>query len=416
MMRSRICLAQPVDLPSPAPLAPDVPSARHGNPATPEDPTATPASLSRMPLFSQVSQDYIDMRIAADGEDHKEIKYLRLRRRTWLGIIKDKPVDEIKPSDMQRYVNEMQYWPANVTKRAGMEGASVKEILAANRDGSLPSITRKTLEDGYVANIKTMIRHGMVEHDYRDPIAGMRIRWPQRLALSRPREEIGIDVINETFRLGVKSGLLAEAILPLLAYTTSRRLGLLCYLRGDDIRMKHGVYIAQTEGIVCDKGVWKRVPIKTSDSLSFFVLHNKIVEIGLVDWMMRQEGFVFEALQEYKDPAKEGSKYMNRLLVAAGAAGDNVEVFHCFRHGEIDHMRQKRIDSRARRLQAGHELGDEHEKYGLRSIPAAECRRLARMKLPKDIDWSVFDGLDFDKLAATRRGSGGRPHKIVSAE
>jgi integrase len=351
-------LPRPTELPSPAPMtAPDV-SARHDVPSTPEGPATPPVLLSRMPLFSKVSQDYIDMRIAADGEDHKEIKYLRLRRRTWLGIIGDKPVDEIKPSDMQRYVNEMQCWPANVTKRAGMVNVSVKEILEANKDRHIAPLNRKTLEDGYVANVKTMIRHGMLEYDYRDPIAGMRIRWPSQLAPSRPREAIGADVINATFQLGVASGLLAEAILPLLAYTTSRRLGLLCFLRGEDIRPKHGVYVAQTGGIVCDKGSWKRVPYKTTDSLAFFVLHDKLVETGLVDWMMRQEGFIFEALQEYKDPAKETSKYMNRLLRRAGAAGDNIEVFHCFRHGEIDNMRQRRIDPRARRLQSGHELGD----------------------------------------------------------
>lgn len=85
--------------------------------------------------------------------------------------------------------------------------------------------------------------------------------------------------------VAIRSGLyavrksIAEAILPLLAYTASRRLGLLCYLRGEDIRLKHSVYAAQTEGIVCDKGVWKRVPIKTPGSLSFFVLHNKLVGV-----------------------------------------------------------------------------------------------------------------------------------------
>jgi hypothetical protein len=38
------------------------------------------------------------------------------------------------------------------------------------------------------------------------------------------------------------------------------------------------------------------------------------------------------------------------------------------------------------------------------------------MKLPKEIDWSVFGGLDFDKLAAARRGPDSRPRKIASAE
>jgi hypothetical protein len=43
-------------------------------------------------------------------------------------------------------------------------------------------------------------------------------------------------------------------------------------------------------------GVWKRVPIKTADSMTFFVLHEKLSEIGFVDWASRQPGFIFEAI------------------------------------------------------------------------------------------------------------------------
>jgi hypothetical protein len=67
------------------------------------------------------------------------------------------------------------------------------------------------------------------------------------------------------------------------------------------------------------------------------------------------------------------------------------------------------MQGRAVRLQAGHELGDVHEKYGFGALSAAECRRLARLPLPKEINWRVFRGLDFDALAAHRRGPGRRP-------
>jgi hypothetical protein len=68
-------------------------------------------------------------------------------------------------------------------------------------------------------------------------------------------------------------------------------------------------------------------------------------------------------------------------------------------------MREHSVDSRARRLQAGHTLSDEREKYGLKSIVAAECRRLASAEITKNIDWSIFKNLDFDKRAAARRSS-----------
>ena len=58
----------------------------------------------------------------------------------------------------------------------------------------------------------------------------------------------------------------------MLAKLTSRRLGLLTYLQGSDIRKRDGVWIAQTNGIVevedpeTKKRTWQHVPIKTEES------------------------------------------------------------------------------------------------------------------------------------------------------
>jgi hypothetical protein len=46
-----------------------------------------------MPTFSRVSQEYIDMRIEADGADHKDVRYLKLRRQLFLEVIGDLPVN-----------------------------------------------------------------------------------------------------------------------------------------------------------------------------------------------------------------------------------------------------------------------------------------------------------------------------------
>src|SRR5690606_21794034 len=102
------------------------------------------------------------------------------------------------------------------------------------------------------------------------------------------REQIGTDIVNRVFELGKASGLLLDTMLPALARLTARRLGLLIFLRGSDIRRKHGVYVAQTGGIICVDGAWRRVPIKTDASAGFFVLHNFLAEIGYIEWAMDQ--------------------------------------------------------------------------------------------------------------------------------
>lgn len=362
-------------------------------------------SLGRMPTFGEVSQSYIDMRIESDGEHHKDIGYLRLRRKTFIDIVGDRPVDRYRPLDLQTYVSEMQYWPANQTKRKEFSGLDTREILEANRDRHLVPLSQKTLQDGYVANVKTMMRWGMQSHAYADPFAGVRLRYPKMLVPSSIREGLSAEIINRVFAEGVRSGYLDLAMLPILALVTSRRLGLLLYLRGSDIRRKDGVWIAQTSGlIVQDDAPAELVPFKTRESTSYFVLHEFFEKIGFIEWARKRPGFIFEAAHIPKDPAGAASKNLNRLLVKCGAIGDNKEVFHCFRHAAIDANRDSALKPRSVRLQAGHETGaDTHEGYGRKELLSSERELIAKMALPSEIDWSVFNKLDFDRLAAKRR-------------
>ncbi len=267
------------------------------------------------------------------------------------------------------------------------------------------------MRDGYVSAIKTMMKFGMADHEYHDPFARGVLRYPATLAMSKPRAEITLDVLNKCFELGVASGCLDTAMLPLLAGLTSRRLGLLLYLRGSDIRNRDGVWVAQTAGIVFDGQRWRRAPIKTQDSMTFFVLHEFLDEIGFIEWARAQEDrWLFAAAHERSDPAKYMSQLVNRLLKRAGAAGGNTEVFHSLRGDAIATMRSKNVDGRTRRLQAGHAVGlDEHELYGFRSLSHEQCVKLARLELDPRLDRSVFLGLDFDALSKARRARGRPP-------
>ena len=364
------------------------------------------AAANAQPTYGAISQAYIDMRKKNDGEDHPDIASLELRRKTFIDLLGDRPIDQYYPSDLQSYVAEMQWWPGNVTKRSVMEGMSTRQILDESKRQNLPPMALKTIQDGYVTNIRTMGRHRMQDLRYRDPFAGAKIVWPQRYRRAQPREELGTKLINRIFRSGVGSKLLDETMLPPFAKLTSRRLGLLVYMRGSDIREKHGVFVAQTDGIVETAEGWTRVPYKTTESLTFFVIHNFFVEIGWVDWMMKRgDGWIFEAAHEHSDPSKYESKVMGRLLKRNGAKAGR-EVFHNLRGEAIDTMRHAKVESRSRRLQAGHELTSIHDKYSFEALSEEECQHLATLPLPKGIDWDIFKGLDFDALAAKRRDRG----------
>jgi hypothetical protein len=122
----------------------------------------------------------------------------------FLHLIGDRPVDHYTPKHLQDYVSLMKAWPANSTKRKEFAGMTTQEVLFSNRDLHLKPLSRKSLQDGYVANIRTMMRHEMIEKGYRDPFAGVRPRYPSTAAPPVAREEIGADVINRTFEIGIK--------------------------------------------------------------------------------------------------------------------------------------------------------------------------------------------------------------------
>ncbi|WP_237481806.1 hypothetical protein [Lichenibacterium dinghuense] len=142
--------------------------------------------------------------------------------------------------------------------------------------------------------------------------------------------------------------------------------------------------------------------------MTYFVLHDFLSKIGFVEWAMKQEEFLFAKAHTYPDPSKEASRVMNKLMRSCGAAGRQADVFNSLRGDAIKDMRDANVQDRTRRLQAGHELNNDHDKYGHRALSAEACRQLATEPLPVEIEPEVFMGLDFDALAAGRR-TRGRP-------
>lgn len=360
---------------------------------------------STKPLFSVVAANYIALRETARGKGDKDVRIARARLDLFLELIGDHPVDTYSGTDLQAYVELMQYWPGDNNQRD--IDASPFDVIENNRDLHLQPVALKTLKEGYVSVVKSAIRSGLTAHDYQDPFAGAALHYPSTSAAPVSAEPLSAKRISEIFRVGVEMGKMHYAMLPLLGHLTGRRLGLLVHLTGNDFREKFDqVWVAQTAGIMNINGQWKRVPIKTNASMTFFVLHEFLKEIGFIDWAVAQEHrFIFPGLMKLKNPSKSGSSYMQRLFEKAGVVvGDRREVFHSLRGGNIEDMRDAKVDTRDRKLQAGHQIGaDEHELYGFRSIPEKRAREIAKMPLNADIDYTVFTGLDFDRLAANDR-------------
>lgn len=367
---------------------------------------------SRLPLLSEIADEYFDARAIKVGKDNKDLQTARNRLALFIELIGDHPVDTYSGADLQAYIALMAHLPALARHRPA--GLSPWEILAANADLRYRPLKRSALEDGYVSIAKTVIGSRTIEYGYDNPLLGVKVRYPDTAAPAQATEPLSTRQLTDVFRAGVDGGLLDEAMLPLLGNLTGRRLGLLVHLTGNDLREKYpGVWVAQTSGIVLSpEGLWKRVPIKTEQSTTFFVLHDLLREVGFIDWARAQgDAFLFPALTGLKDPSKQASTYMQRLFRKAGIAGQRQEVFHSLRGGHIELMRDNKVDPRDRRLQAGHKLEEEHDLYGFRSISEVRARELAHASLNPEVDYSMFKGLNFHRLANARRTRGRRPGK-----
>ncbi|QKV18989.1 hypothetical protein [Oricola thermophila] len=374
-----------------------------------EDRRFVPRPASSLPRFSEVAEAYFASWAVQAGENSKDIRTARRRAALFTELIGDHPIDTYKAGDLQAYVRLLQFWPGDNNKRP--EGKSAREIIEDNRDLHLKPISLSSLKNGYVWIVRTVVSHGAQEHDFRNLFDKVRLHYPRTAARPKSSQPLSAAAISSIFRTGVESGLLDEAMLPLLGHLTGRRLGLLVHLTGNDIREKYpGVWVAETDGIVKQNGVWKRVPFKTDASTRFFVLHGFLEEIGFIEWARAQgDRFLFAELMKLKDPSKSASSYMQRLFLRAGIEKGRREVFHSLRAGNIEDMRDAKIDPRDRRMQAGHTVGtDEHDNYGFKAISETRAREMVRLPLNPEIDYSVFRGLDFEKMARKKRANGKR--------
>ncbi|MEX6506441.1 hypothetical protein [Jiella sp. M17.18] len=369
-----------------------------------------PRRPSTMPHFSEVSEEYLAARESAKSGKNKDIGTARFRRDLFIELIGDHRVDTYDASDLQAYIHLLSFWPAEEKDRT--PGWTARQIIDANRDRHLKPMKLKTMKDGYVGIVRSAINYKAASFGYADPFHRAVLRYPDTAAPPRSAEPLSAEKISRLFRVGVEGGILDEAMLPLLGHLTGRRLGLLIHLQGQDIREKYrGVFVAESPGVTRIGGVWKRVPFKTDASTNFFVLHPFLKEIGFIDWAMDQgENFLFPEIMRLVDPSKSASSYMQRLFEKAGIEKGQGEVFHSLRGGNIDEMREEKVDGRIRRLQVGHAVGsDEHEGYGRRTLSEKSAILLANLPLNPEIDFSVFRGLNFGVMAKRKRSRGRRP-------
>nr|CAD6420516.1 putative integrase/resolvase recombinase protein [Rhizobium sp. Q54] len=388
-----------------------------GTPASKLDRRYVDRPPSSKPLFSVVASEYLANRRASKSDGNRDIDTAEIRLNLFAELIGDHPVDTYTGTDLQAFIYLMGDWPKH--KKDQPANLTARQIIELTSQTDAERLAEKTLREGYIAVVKAAVHSGMTSYDYKSPFAGATLKYPETARTSVATEPLSYKKTERLLAVGAASEFLDEVMLPLLSLLTGRRLGLLIHLCGSDFREKfQGVWIAQTSGIVLIDGRWKRVPVKTPASTSFFVLHRFLVEIGFVEWAQSKgDEFLFPELIRLADPSRSASSYMGRLMKRAGVKQGKGEVFHSLRGAYISESRDQKVEKRDRQLQVGHEIGDdEHDKYGFKTLTEKQARMLANLPLNPEIDLSMFHGLDFNKLYAAERTRGRKPNAKPKAE
>jgi hypothetical protein len=360
------------------------------------------------PLFSVAGEAYHEKLTRAkgnkkSGKRYREPGYVLHRKNAFLQLMEDKPVDMYSEEDIQNFVNEIQFLDPNYDNREDYDITRIKEFIAENKEQDGPRLSYNTIHNNYLPRIFAIIRHGCKMGKVRYPLDDCKIVYAPEVP--KPRNQIPADysTLNRIFRKGVATGVLLDTLLPPLGYVVGRRLGILTYLHRDHIRPYHGSYIVAPRDVIVEHNSRLIVPFKTLESLQFYVLNDKFVEWGLVDWMLKQEGFIFKQLHESaEDPAGAASKRMKRLF--KGEADPALyQTFHALRHGrkneDIDHQ----LAPAASRMQAGRAAANVDDLYGQGHITPNQVRMIANAPLAPEIDWSIFRNLNWDQIGRTSR-------------
>lgn len=294
--------------------------------------------------------------------------------------------------------------PANLNKRPDFDMARLNEIIDANEAGKGAGLAQNTIES-YIGRVRTMIIRACNEKRLQHGLTELPT-IPVHAAPPMPRLAPDKNKIGKVIATDVVSGFLSDAMLPPLAILTGRRVGLLTFLRREQILRYNGAWCVFPVGTQHVDGVVTRVPAKTAASLRYYVLNDFFVRCRFIAWAKKADGPVFAQLMKAKDPADAAQKSMGRLYKAAEVDPAIAGTFHGLRSGKIRNERSRSTDARALRFQLGHAVQDEHDGYDP-VLTDEELQHFAEAPMPEGIDWTQFYELDFEAYAQKMPKGGG---------
>jgi integrase/DNA-binding transcriptional regulator YiaG len=365
------------------------------------------------PLLSECLGEFLAAKKKQLPDDSREPAYFEHRLNALLSIVGDKQIAAYNISDLGLLAERLQYLPKRHVVDPKWRNKSLLETIEDNstRVNKGRCLSEVTVRVNYIGKIKTTFRWLCAQYKVKYPFAYDNVLIPKVLAPSIERSSLDADKLNSLFIecvRNIEKKRPEDVWLPLLAYLTGARLAELVDLRLADIKRYHGEDIVDlTTRIKDDAGVEGNRQIKNRESRRKFALHQKLRELGFIDWVaeQRQAGhkFLFPDLHRAKRPSHAASKRFQRLF---GKLGWEPEfVFHSLRHSFKDWTRSQNVSERTIAIQAGHSLDGVALNYGNKKLRSDEFKLLASLPLQEGVDLGVFKGKPFPRPSTPPIGS-----------
>lgn len=222
-----------------------------------------------------------------------------------------------------------------------------------------------TTYNNYIKNLSTIFSYAQKEGILNSNLfANMRIKNPVRVNSYRgvfTSSEVSL-IFNKTshYRESKKS---FKYWLPRLAYYTGARLNELCQLYKQDIKLINDVPCIHIQTVLPSQR------IKNPSSERVIPIHSKLLELGFVEWVNKQENQVFQVLKysEKHGYSATPSRWFGRFKADIGLFddGSGKKDFHSFRHTVADELKQKGVSENLIGGILGHTTGGiTNTRYG----------------------------------------------------
>jgi integrase len=309
----------------------------------------------------------------------------------------ERPISSIKPDDIRRYRD------AVISLRANHGKAKVQSFSEKQTDSLKGRIKPKTA-DYIFQPVKAFFSwaisvEGLIETN---PASAIKLVVGQQKKGERSRRPFEPDEIRTLFMwptfTGCKSAgrrdLPGAAIirdgkywLPILGYYSGCRLGELVQLAIEDVQEADGVpYLDINEKVLLGAD---QKSVKSVAGMRKVPLHPDLVELGFLDFVAKrakQDKANVRLFKEIKFGADKQastvySKTFARLMHNAGLT-DSRLVFHSWRHGVEDALRDAEVQPYIIDAIVGHADNSIGSKYGKGVSLAVMAEAVAKMKLP----------------------------------